>query len=182
MSGVFGVLLSIPSLGDDLKLVACELIRAAKLNSESLNDHLFGKGKFWVGAQLQKGILRELGKSNAAEDSLLLLLRQLALCRSLADSQVALFLLDVKDVLDLVRDILGEVELSVLLHGLKLDGILLVELLLEGDFAVLLFLFGKKGPQFRLDRLLGGLGLFGSNLLSDRDVLADNLDQGLLSK
>ena len=75
-----------------------------------------------------------------------MLLRQLALCRSLADSQVALFLLDVKDVLDLVRDILGEVKLSILLHGLKLDGILLVKLLLEGNLTVLLFLFGKEGP------------------------------------
>ena len=76
---------------------------AAEFDSETLHDELLAESEIWVGAHFQKSILGKERISDASHNGLFLVISESLLISLLFNLQVTIFLLNVQDVLDLVR-------------------------------------------------------------------------------
>ena len=127
---------------------------STKFASNSLNDQLFREHEARVRAQLQEDVLGQVRVPDALQNAVLLLISENLLDRVFGKLDIFVFMLEVKNMLNLVCNILSEVHLSIqILFLLELDHCLKI-LFIPNLLAVLLLGFSQHSPELGASRLL----------------------------
>ena len=115
----------------NLEIILLELGLASQFDCKTLDDEFFSKDKVWISTELEQDVLRQVLIADALQNVTLLLIRQLGFLRLVLDFQVFLLLLDVQNMLDLVRLFFRKIHFGVFFNRFCPRRLFFVELILE---------------------------------------------------